>query len=162
MANILLKLNSPTTGKPKTRRQIMKLQYWNDKHVFVVVKDGVAWQREKDLSNPPNITACSCCISKEMREKLKRMGIRVGEQYFESPPVIPPTEEEWREVKSATEEVVAEEKRKEDERKERAEENIKERRLWVANELISKLRFADAKVFCDTVGIDFQSLIIAI
>jgi hypothetical protein len=75
------------------------LKYWVTDVHFVVVKDGFAWQRVRDLSNPPNITACDCCMPHAIKKELKVMGIIPGYQDYSTNPKHP-SEEEWLEVKN--------------------------------------------------------------
>lgn len=80
----------------------MALEFWVTEFHFVVVKDGIGWQRSKDLKNPPNITACDCCIPDEIKSELKKIGIIPSYQdftEFEKNSGTHPTEEEWLAVK---------------------------------------------------------------
>lgn len=62
-----------------------------------VVKDGQAWQRQFNLQNPPNITACGCCMTDAIRTKLIEL---LGPDYKKNDGTNWPTEEEWQEAKN--------------------------------------------------------------
>lgn len=79
----------------------MTLKYWVTEVHFVTVKDGIAWQRCKDLSNPPYITACDCCVPRRIKDELKELGIDLIHQTKKDNNPTHPTEEEWLSIKLA-------------------------------------------------------------
>lgn len=128
----------------------MKVITVTTSHIFVE-KDGKWWQRVRELSNPPNITACDCCIP---------------EQFLPLPPndeTNPPTQEEWEAAK-----IIADDEWEKIEKKK--EENIarkqEEKRMLLlrqetqrAASLIKQLRYGDAKEHCRIYGLDYETIV---